>query len=1582
MSATVAEEIELKLSNVFQIRTGAVLGGNECLRVEVLANLLYLYDDSWSLEGEGVRVVVGNHQEVKSNQGSAKPHVLKKVKKWLMLAELGHLVTGDTSLVEGKKFSRLVTGMMDRLEHKLGLEGVKGRVREVAIKQARLEGKENFKSPAKVENKRLVALQQSPLVLQNSQLNTSTMSVDGTTNSPDKAKIPTGKQLPRTPPSLNATTDNSSLGDSLGNDSCSPTSRRMSSFYSPSVTKVQSKMRRDKSRAQLQVSCSEFDMSVRNGEKDKDPSPTVVKADDKDPSGPLNFSSISLAPPPGRQLAHSPPGPAATTQPAVPATLSSNQAPHPVQAVPAALSPPLPAVAATSSIPTHHPVQAHSPPVPAVAKLVTHTVHDHVDHDVPDASTITPDDRSTTPDLSLPPTPQAVPRSDSPDLPLPPPPHMLHISAPPPPSTPTMSTLVSKHLIPTGRQLPTTPQLHTAKLAGTVEPSGKYELPAELETVAIPTQEEMDMVERKRVAEEDRKQKETAKEVERNLEKLRKTKELEEKRVQEAERERKRMEQVKRQEQEERQKLDEEKKMIVEMKKQLMEKAQLLEEKERQLKIEENRREQEEVKRKKEEEVRKENEEKLRKDEEKKINEEKSRKELERKLEEVNHNEELKKCGESRKDEDLVVSSSVTESSVIESLKDVKRTDEAERVLGNEKEDADKKKLAIMAREKKLRIEAELKKKEEIKKSKVMKQDGKGSEGMTVLNDKNPVEPEMDEKVAKDQSSSLSVIPRQEMLSQPVKSKSPGRKPSKYLKLTEAEMREKQKKEIMEAKIAKRKEMVEQRIQNVEATRSQAQAQREKYENDKMDKMLRKSIKSADAKLTSSVLQETPENSSLQNNLDVVSKSKETIPDVVTKSSESGSLSEEPVVAPLAVKAPTPDPESPPQIKKKTIRIGRRPPKKALSKDDAPKVEDKQPPINDVQVDEILNGSKSKEPEIESHNPVGRASNVETNTLVNDDEKEVSASVDETCSESVLYPAVSSRRRSQCPPPVPEITQTKTRTSKRKPVAVVLQEESPPKKVKNTPTKEPGADKPKRGRKKQAEKEELQEVEEPHGIITETVKIVREKGKATRNQKQATVIDPPIVHDESSLFDKLEKRRKRIDDTIENPETAISASKIVKKVGTPVKSTSLEKKLLKQRKVVEEATEEESQNPTPVKSLARQSRRNPGAVKTKADDKSKQVLEGNKKRESTVESESPPKKAKGVAGKIGLKNKISLPEIHQDSSLFEKLDKRRKKAEEPFSAEELTFANKFKKKASTVQLTDSLEKKLTKQRNKADEAESEEVPDNNTGSEAITKASKGLGKVSKASKVKEPAAKKKVAKLSTRKSSEEQDYYTAAEDSLLLTRPRRNCKKKFDNLEGLASSSVSNTPTPVPEDADKSRPGKFQFPSNSEALEKVNDAKPAKKRPGRKPAETVRTAPELPVADVTPTNSTSVEVIVHPPDESKSETPKLAKTRKPKQQQEVSEPAKTGKKPSSKNSTTEKTAAATRNTTSRRTKAQIRGALTSMDDEVYKTPSTRIQDEVYQTPRPMGSFSEVLDEEYKTPEETLRKPRRKQTRKK
>ena len=146
--------------------------------------MLYLYDTSWSLEQEGARIVVGHTYHVVHQQPEdlARPVVLKKMRKWLTLSELGHLLGEGANLVDPRKFGRsghnnsefaletkifilsiiskllcyyhvlpnlvillrLVTGLMDRLEHKMGREGLRNRVRIVASQMAKTaKGKEN-----------------------------------------------------------------------------------------------------------------------------------------------------------------------------------------------------------------------------------------------------------------------------------------------------------------------------------------------------------------------------------------------------------------------------------------------------------------------------------------------------------------------------------------------------------------------------------------------------------------------------------------------------------------------------------------------------------------------------------------------------------------------------------------------------------------------------------------------------------------------------------------------------------------------------------------------------------------------------------------------------------------------------------------------------------------------------------------------------------------------------------------------------------------------------------------------------------------------------------------------------------------------------------------------------------------------------------------------------------------------------------------------------------------------------------------------------------------------------------------------
>ena len=80
------------------------------LKVELLANLLYLFDNTWSLEQEGVRVVVGHASQVMQQlpEDMKKPAIVRKIKKWLTLSELGHLLGEGQNIVESRKFGRLV----------------------------------------------------------------------------------------------------------------------------------------------------------------------------------------------------------------------------------------------------------------------------------------------------------------------------------------------------------------------------------------------------------------------------------------------------------------------------------------------------------------------------------------------------------------------------------------------------------------------------------------------------------------------------------------------------------------------------------------------------------------------------------------------------------------------------------------------------------------------------------------------------------------------------------------------------------------------------------------------------------------------------------------------------------------------------------------------------------------------------------------------------------------------------------------------------------------------------------------------------------------------------------------------------------------------------------------------------------------------------------------------------------------------------------------------------------------------------------------------------------------------------------
>jgi len=1429
MCAAVDEEIELKLYNVFHIRTDAVANGDEANRIELLANLLYLYDESWNLEKEGVKVLVGSHQE-KTHPEPVKTIVFKKVKKWLMLAELGHLVTGDISIVESKKFRRLMTGMMDRLEHKLGMEGLKARVREVARRQARLSGKENFKSPARLENKRLsAALQQSPLVTVSNKLNSST--VDDT-NSPDNAKIPTGKQLPRTPPNQFTTNQDTSsiLGISGRSDSSSsPSTSRMSSFYSPNVSTLKNKVTR-KDRVKVLASASDFD-DITLPTTDK----KLVDDNDKNSSSsvPLDISNTDL-PPPGRQLPRTPAVPITTAPARISPeirTSNSDETSTPSRNGPVA-----------TSIP--------SPPVPAVAKLLSNQIQhsnpegaedreeeERLDSDVQeDTPQKNKEERSDTPDLPLPPTPVNISRNDTDNLPLPSPPHIpgeyIHLHAPDRAVTPPVSDLVSRHLIPTGRQLLSTPHLQRNKQEVQVEPSGKYELPVELEQVAIPSRQDLEDRAKHKVEEEERRQRKAKEEVERKVHQKMEA----EKKLEIAEFERVRIEESLKQ-QKEREKLEEEKIMIEKMKEQLLEKAKILEEKEKQLK---------------EYEVRKQEE--------------------ERKFEEYR-----------RKKED--------EDGQQKKLKSLK---EEEDRLAKEEESKRKEK------EEKMRMEEEKSEKEERRKEEEKRVD--------------------EEKCRKKEDRCI----KEEESSRMKEEKT---KQEKLSKLEEVSRRKLVESLGVEEHASS--------VQSIGKDKSEEKVNTIKDSN-------RKDLKSNDVQKKTSVGM-VLKSSTIPTRKRSVIKDKEPGTNLSEVGQENEALKETSNTQDLGVLVQDEEKKAgqikPPiatekfgqvavesreeKSKRKPIRIGRRTGKVAGSTGT-----EKSKLVNETNV----LTEKNTQTKVNQLEEVGSVKKVVGNEVDDD--------------ESALYIVDPGRKSgSKSLHENSKSVESSSRVVKRKSVNSVIKpsDVSPTKKGKGALSKNPLAERVLRGRKKLSDIHPLGEGDSAkknnQSKETDVIKVPR---KSTKKQS----VHPPCLDDESSLQDKLEKRRKHIDETIQNPESAISASKLVKSISSTEDNSSLQKKLKRQRKIVDEASE----NPTPVKVLVQQS---------------KEVLENesNDTNKNGITEKAPAKKVKTTVSNKNLKNKIELPVVEDDNSLMTKLNKRRKKIEEKVPLEDLTFSNKLPQKGSVPKNTDE---PLAKGGNKKEDVKQNE-------GEMVTSVNSAEEK--KPSKVSKKDGNNDLDVSNPRKSSDDQDYFTAAEESLHLPRPRRNCKKKFDNLEGLASanSSASNTPTPGPSQDSRI----FQFLDSKPVDDSriiVNETD--RKKPGRKPRSLKgRTTDEIQVSE-SPSIMGELKVVIESPLDCPPQKTIKKHLRTSKRAQTENEEA---NKNLLNSVSVETNPGKSSKSTARKSKAQVQCVLSEMDDEVYKTPSCKIPDELYQTPQPMGSFSHVQDEEYKTPQETqVRKSRRRQ----
>ena len=76
--AELFQEIDEKLKNVFQLRTFPMREQNEQSRMEVVGSLLYLYNDSWTVDNANVIIGVPS-----SNSADIfkKPSVIKKFSK-------------------------------------------------------------------------------------------------------------------------------------------------------------------------------------------------------------------------------------------------------------------------------------------------------------------------------------------------------------------------------------------------------------------------------------------------------------------------------------------------------------------------------------------------------------------------------------------------------------------------------------------------------------------------------------------------------------------------------------------------------------------------------------------------------------------------------------------------------------------------------------------------------------------------------------------------------------------------------------------------------------------------------------------------------------------------------------------------------------------------------------------------------------------------------------------------------------------------------------------------------------------------------------------------------------------------------------------------------------------------------------------------------------------------------------------------------------------------------------------------------------------------------------------------------------
>jgi len=522
--AGVLEELDSKLASTFQIKNKPMTSGDEVDKLELLSSLLRLYDESWKIEG--TRVVFG--QQSKSAERShqlKRTQDQKRLRGFLRLADLGHLAVEGEPLV-GKKFSRLISGVVSKLETRYG-SALPTKVRNMTTGGGHSKrGKENLATSPQPPPSPVPRV---PLLEVNSVV--------------EKVCIPMGKQLARTPPKESEVLQEPEHKSEEEEQECTTQSKRVSSFYSPSPSDTGKAglriKRRNQMREKVKVSPSEFDLSLVPSAGVQLPRTPDLPRHLETPSPPPQPSpqapgdhSLPLPPPPGLRASSS-----AIVNPIsqhVNSVLKASseqlqlnsECPPWVSDCPSPASPPLP------------PPPPDLVPQPSTLSSINH------DLQAPAMQ------RPVTPD----PPDSYVPSSNS--------------------TTPHISNLLATHSIPTGRQLAATPATggNAESRCSLPEPSGKYELPSSLAAVAIPTEEELEAERKRRVDDQEKRRVLLAKELEKNLKEQKMKEEAEERKRKVAEEKKRKLEA----EQEERRKLEE-------GRKELLEKEKLLADKERQM---------------------------------------------------------------------------------------------------------------------------------------------------------------------------------------------------------------------------------------------------------------------------------------------------------------------------------------------------------------------------------------------------------------------------------------------------------------------------------------------------------------------------------------------------------------------------------------------------------------------------------------------------------------------------------------------------------------------------------------------------------------------------------------------------------------------------------------------------------------------------------------------------------------------------------------------------------------------------------------------------------------------------------------